>query len=284
MKIFLGGVRGTTPRAAPRFTEFGGHTTCLLVTGATGELLLLDAGSGVQEVNPLLREAAGRELLVLLTHLHLDHLLGLPTLAPLYDGTWRVEIAAAARRKSTLTAELARITTPPLWPIALDEMGAEISVQKIPSTKLAPGATALTWGGLEIAGVDVPHPDGCTAWRVDEPSTGAAFVLATDVEWGAADEGQREGLVALCREPRPADLLIMDGQFTAEQLPDRAGWGHSSAAEGLEVARAAGVGRLLVTHHDPDSDDETLGRQETALRRLSPDAALARQGDTIVLD
>ena len=94
MKIFLGGVRGTTPRAAPRFTEFGGHTTCLLVTGAAGERLMLDAGSGVQEVNPLLREAGRHELLVLMTHLHLDHIMGLPTLGPLYDGDWHVEIIA----------------------------------------------------------------------------------------------------------------------------------------------------------------------------------------------
>ena len=279
MQIFLGGVRGTAPRAAPRFTEFGGHTTCLLVTGVTGELLMLDAGSGVQEVNGLLGEVASREVLVLLTHRHLDHLLGLPTLTPLYDGTWRVEIAAVARPGAALDEDLARIATPPLWPIPLMAMGAEIELREIDASK-----PETQWGGLEMRGAAVPHPDGCTAWRVDEPSTGAAFVLATDVEWAAGDESQREALVALCREPKPANLLIMDGQFTSEQLPRHSGWGHSSAAEGMEVARAAGVARLLVTHHAPENDDATLGRMEAELGRLSPGAALARQGDTIVLD
>nr|MBC8424013.1 MBL fold metallo-hydrolase [bacterium] len=244
-----------------------------------GGLLMVDAGSGVQEVNGLLGEVAGRELLVLLTHRHLDHLLGLPTLTPLYDGTWRVEIAAVAREGAGLAEDLARIAAPPLWPIPLMEMGAEVELREIDADKLE-----TQWGGLEITGAPVAHPDGCTAWRVDEPSTGAAFVLATDVEWSAGDAQQRERLIALCREPKPADLLIMDGQFTAEQLPQHSGWGHSSAAEAMEVARAAGVERLLVTHHAPENDDATLGRMEAELRRLSPGAALARQGDTIVLD
>jgi len=284
MQIFLGGVRGTTPRAAPRFTEFGGHTTCLLCTGAAGELLMLDAGSGVQEVNPLLREADSRELLVLMTHLHLDHLMGLPTLGPLYESDWQVEIVAADQRTSTLSDDVARITTPPLWPIPLDQMGAHIKLREIPPAELKPGSRMLRWGGLEIAGTTVPHPNGCLAWRIDEPSTGTAFVFATDTEWSAADATQRENLVALCRDPQPADLLIMDGQFTAEQLPRFSGWGHSSPAEGIDVAQAAGVKRLLVTHHAPDSNDDQLLAMEADLRRLSPDAALARQGETIVLE
>ena len=279
MQIFLGGVRGTTPRAAPQFTEFGGHTTCLLVTGAAGEVLMLDAGSGVQEVNRQLAVVERRELLVLMTHLHLDHLMGLPTLGPLYDPAWRVEIAAADQRTTGLAEDLARITTPPLWPIPLEEMGADIEMRLIPADDLS-----LDWGGLEIAGAAVAHPNGCTAWRVDEPSTGRAFVFATDTEWSAGDDAQRARLVALCREPRPADLLIMDGQFTAEQLPRHSGWGHSSPAEGLELARSADVARLLVTHHAPENDDETLRAMEDALDDAPVDSALARQGDIIVLD
>ncbi len=279
MRIFLGGVRGTAPRAAPRFTEFGGHTTCLLVTGATGELLMLDAGSGVQEINGALRGADARELLVLLTHRHLDHLMGLPTLAPLYDADWRVEIAAVERNESLLDNDLARITTPPLWPIPLARMGADVATRELPADEMR-----LRWGGLEITGAPTPHPDGCTAWRIDEPATGHAFVFATDTEWSAASDADRERLVALCRDPQPADLLVMDGQFDAQQLSDRAGWGHSSPEQGLELARAAGVERLLVTHHAPDNDDATLRDMEASLRHLSPETTLARQGVTIVLD
>lgn len=284
MRIFLGGVRGTTPLAAPRFTEFGGHTTCLLVVGEAGELLMIDAGSGVQEVNAELRDASGRELLVLMTHLHLDHLMGLPTLAPLYDPAWHVEIVAADQRTTSLAENVARITTPPLWPIRLEEMGADVTLRDLPVDELGPGSRLLRWGGLEIAGAPVPHPNGCVAWRVDEPSTGRAFVFSTDTEWSAADDRWRARLVDLCARPAPADLLIMDGQFDAAQLPDRAGWGHSSPEEGLAAARAAGVPRLMVTHHAPENDDETLGGMEAALKRLSPESAFARQGDTIVLD
>lgn len=284
MKIFFGGVRGTTPRAAPRFTEFGGHTTCLLIVGAAGERLMLDAGSGVQEVNPFLQDSESRELLVLLTHLHLDHLMGLPTLGPLYDPDWHVEILAVAQRTSPLAEDLARILTPPLWPIPLEEMGAHVKLRDLPTADLCPDCEMLRWGGLEISGAPTPHPNGCVAWRIDEPSTGRAVVFATDTEWSAGGERERKRLLKLCRTPAPADLLIMDGQFDEAQLPQHSGWGHSSPAEGWEVAREAGIERLLVTHHAPENDDETLRGMEAALKLLSPASALARQGETIVLD
>lgn len=276
MKIFFGGVRGTAPRAAARFTRYGGHTTCLLVTGRQGELLLLDAGSGVQEANPLLLAAAGRELLVLLSHLHLDHIMGLPSLAPLYDGAWRVDIACGGRDVDELAAGLDRIATPPVWPVALKDMGARINLREIPA-----GGGHLTWGGLRVTGAAVPHPNGCHAWRVEEPASGTAFVFATDTEWSAAGGGPRRGLIDLCRRPAPADLLVMDGQFSAEELPRHAGWGHSSVDQCAEAAALTGVGRLLVTHHDPDHDDLRLEAMEKELAGLAVPAAFARQGETV---
>lgn len=278
MKIFFGGVRGTTPRAAPRFTRYGGHTTCLLVTGRQGELLLLDAGSGVQEVNPLLLESSGRELLVLLSHLHLDHIMGLPTLAPLYDGAWTVDIACGGRGVTELAAGLERVTTPPVWPVALKNMGARINLREFPA-----GDGPVTWGGLRITSAAVPHPNGCHAWRVEEPASGAALVFATDTEWSDTGAGSCRGLVSLCRLPRPADLLIMDGQFAAEELPAHAGWGHSSVEQCAEAATLTGVGRLLVTHHDPDHDDARLAAMEAELAGLDLPAAFARQGQTLTL-
>lgn len=283
MKIFFGGVRGTAPCAAARFMEYGGHTTCLLVSGQQEELVMIDAGSGVQEVNHLLRSAEHRQLLVLLTHLHLDHILGLPTLAPLYDKSWRVDFAGAGRNPEDLAAGLAQIVSPPLWPIRLADMGARITFPEIPASAMAGTGSPLQLGGLEIRGTRVPHPDGCVSWRVDEPETKAAMVFATDLEWSAASEEQKQGLINLCRHPHPADLLVMEGHFTAEELPRHAGWGHSSADQALEVAAASGVGRLVITHHDPHKDDNRLGELEDEIRRRNTHATLARQGKTIIL-
>ncbi len=290
MRILLGGVRGTTPRTEPEFVGYGGHTTCVLVTGEDGTHLLLDAGSGVHTVNPHLTCADhgdGREsscdLLLLMTHLHLDHLLGLPLLAPLFDAAWRVEIAAVAHEGASPAAALERLLSPPLWPFGLDEMPARVTTTTLDPGELDPARPVLHCGGLEIRGVAVPHPDGCTAWRIDEPATGAALVFATDMEWSAADDAQREAFLALLRTPRPADLLVMDGHFSAAELPERRGWGHSSTAECVEVARTAGAEQLLITHHAPVHDDAVLAARERDLQRMWGRAALARQGTVIEL-
>nr|MEE4269599.1 MBL fold metallo-hydrolase [Candidatus Krumholzibacteria bacterium] len=283
MKVFFGGVRGSMPCTGAGFQEFGGHTTCLLVTGHEGELLMFDTGSGVQVINPLLDGAERRHLLVLYTHLHLDHVLGLPNLAPLNDRTWRVDLAGSGRTGRDLATELAKIASPPLWPIPLGDMGARINFPVLPESVLETKGLPLQHGGLEIRGTRVPHPGGCLSWRVDEPATGNSLVFATDLEWSVASDEQRDDLVNLCRTPSPAQLLIMEGHFTDEELAQHAGWGHSSASQAQEVALQAGVKQLVITHHDPDKDDRRLTALENELRQEDPHVSLARQGQTLNL-
>jgi ribonuclease BN (tRNA processing enzyme) len=284
MKVFFGGVRGSVPCPGANYLEFGGHTTCLLVTGDRGELVLLDTGSGVREVNPILQQAGGRKLLLLLTHLHLDHVLGLPLLGPLGDRSWTVDIAGAGRKPGDLAAALGRIVAPPLWPVPLADMGARIGFPDIGAEAMTAAGPAHGVDGLEIRGTRVTHPNGCMAWRIDETDTGAALVFATDLEWSAADAERQQELIRLCSRPRPADLLVMEGHFTAEELPRHSGWGHSSGEEAVAVAEAAQVARLVVTHHDPDKDDAVLKQVEDRLRSRSEIVSLARQGETISLD
>ena len=274
MEILFGGVRGTTPRADPAFAIYGGHTTCLLITGAGGERVLIDAGSGIHVLNRALADEAGPDLLVLFSHLHLDHVMGLPMLAALFDPEARIECAAVSEREDGPRDALERLISPPLWPIGLDGVPAEVSFRSVPAADLSAAEPALIQGGLEVRGCAVPHPNGCTAWRVDEPATGESFVLATDVEWSAAGEARREAMLALFRG---ADVLVMDGHFTAEELPVHAGWGHSSLDECVEAARAAGAGRLLVTHHAPERDDVELADLDARLNAMWSEAALARQ-------
>ena len=177
----------------------------------------------------------------------------LPEVVSIYD---RFERTSVLPGKAA--AALARLFSSPIWPVTLDEMPAQISFRDITADDLAPGRVTLRRGGLEIGGVVTPHPDGGTAWRIDEPSTGTALVFATDLEWSAANLGQREELLSLCREPFPARLLIMDGHFKPAELVNHTGWGHSSTSDALAFAEAAGVGQLVFFHHDPWHSDAIL--------------------------
>lgn len=278
MRMILGGVRGSAPVTRQTFLTYGGDTTSLLIVGAAGERLLLDGGTGLRNLLPHLGAEA---LLLLLTHYHLDHLLGLPNFAPLYARGRRIEIAAPPREGVTAADALGRLLAAPFWPVPLAEMGADVRFTDLPAT---PPAAGWRHGGLEIRWCGVPHRHGCHAYRIDEPASGAALVFATDLEWRAASAAEREALLRLCREPSPGALLIMDGQFCAANQAAFRGWGHSTWEEAVALARQAGVGRLLVTHHAPGSDDARLAEVEQAVTAAWSGAQLARQGMIIEVE
>lgn len=282
MKVFFGGVRGSMPCSGPEFAAYGGHTTCVLVTGTGGERLLLDAGSGVQAVNSRLARPvpAGAEagIVVLLSHLHLDHVLGLPKLAALFTPGAEVRIVAPAPVGLSLQQALDRVFSPPLWPYSLAQATARVRIQELARADLDGRSTALRHGGLTVRGLEMPHPGGCAAWRIEDANGGGSLVLATDLEWERGDEQQHRSFVELCARPHPVDLLVMDGQFSSDELPRHRGWGHSSTAQCAEAAAAAGVARLLVTHHAPGNDDARLDTIARELEILRPGATLAREG------
>ena len=273
MRIVMGGVRGTEPASRAEFLTYGGATTSVLIEDGRGARLVIDAGTGLRTLQPRLASAtADAPVLMLLTHYHLDHLLGLPAFAPLYRPDWHVTFAAPAREGVTAQDALSRLMEKPFWPVAFR---ARQTFRVLPDE---PGDAPLRHGPFAIRWCAVHHLNGCHAYRIDQTGTGASAVFATDLEWRASDDAERARLLKLCREPRPADVLIMDGQFDAEEAARFAGWGHSAWQDAAEVAKAAGVGRLVVTHHAPENGDAVLSRREEALVRILPRACFARDG------
>ena len=96
MKIFIAGARGSNPVAEASFMKYGGETTCLLVEGKEGDAIVLDAGTGIRKLAEPLRKRGQRDVLLLLTHYHLDHTVGLPSLPLVYEEGWSFDVAAQA--------------------------------------------------------------------------------------------------------------------------------------------------------------------------------------------
>jgi ribonuclease BN (tRNA processing enzyme) len=119
------------------------------------------------------------------------------------------------------------------------------------------------------------HPGGAYSFRIER--NGKVLVVSTDVEHGENIDPQ------LVKLAQGADLLVHDGQYTADELQTHRGWGHSSHDQALQVAEMAGVKQLAITHHDPEHDDEFLLRMEKLCQERFPNSVLAREGMEIAL-
>lgn len=277
MQVIIGGCRGTHPVAQSGYMRYGGETTAFLVEGAGGERIVVDAGTGVRALGARLQKQGRTDrLLMLFTHYHLDHTMGLPALGLLYDCRWTVTMAAPDRGRHVVRNVLPRLLHAPFWPLQVHDLAATIHFRSLPS---ASEVHPLRVGDLRVRWCPVQHPGGCTAYRIEEGAR--AVVIATDVEWARSSPEAQAALTALCREPRPASVLIMDGQYSRRTYPAHAGWGHSTWEECVALARNSGVRRLLIAHHAPDQDDRALARLDRQVARVWPAAALARAGQRV---
>jgi ribonuclease BN (tRNA processing enzyme) len=229
--------------------------------------VLLDAGTGLGTFDPFpVQEPGAPPCLLLLSHYHLDHLVGLPAFGPLRAPGFRLTVAAPRCGGFPPEEPVRRLLGPPFWP--------DLCMARLDFRTLADAPAAiLRHGPYLIRWCAVAHEGGCHAYRVDECGSGASLVFATDLEWSLADGGSQAAFLRLCTEPAPADLLLMDG---TEESHGR--WGHSAWQDAVQVACETGAGRLVVIHLSPQDDDRALRARETRLRARLPSACLGRQG------
>jgi phosphoribosyl 1,2-cyclic phosphodiesterase len=262
---------GTRGNAAPRVPgrEFGIHTTCVEVRAAGGAPLLVDAGTGVIGAAQALLAEGVREFDLFLTHLHIDHLQGLVSFAPLYRADCTVRVHAA---RTDVEPAFRTLFAAPFHPVPLERLAARLEFRRLPEC----GAVAVPPRlGLAVRCAPVAHPGGCTAYRFD--AGGSALVFATDVELGAPVS--HAPLEALLAEPQPAGLAVVDGFFADAEIDQYADWGHSSAGQVLELLRRTRVAAGWITHHHPNQTDARLRRHEAE----APPLRWARDGEVVRL-
>lgn len=281
MKVILGGVRGTSCIAQSDYMTYGGETTSVLVEGDAGERVILDAGTGIRSLGQ--RIESGKvppSILLLITHYHLDHLMGLPSLSLLYRSGAKFRVGSVCRDRSSARDILPQIMAQPFWPVQMEDLDSSFEFVDWPTEV---SARPHAFGALEVRWCSVRHPGGCTAYRIDEPVTGKSFVFATDFEWGQSTPAEKQMFLQLCREPGPPDLLVLDGQFARRQYPQFMGWGHSAWEDDVDIAREVRARLLVITHHAPQNNDRRLEMVEKELTREMPDAKLGRDGMEIIL-
>jgi phosphoribosyl 1,2-cyclic phosphodiesterase len=261
------GVRGSIPVCDRGFQDFGGNTTCVMLGDDSGQVAILDAGSGIRNLGKDLVARGQRQagtMFIAFSHFHWDHIQGFPFFAPAYDPQRHFTISAFGRGREVkdLKSIFAGQMQQEYFPVSLDQMGATFEF-------LEPGGPVFEYGAARVISYKHNHPGGAFTYRIE--IRGKVLVFCTDIEHGDRIDHR---VVELSRE---ADLLIHEAQYTPEELKHKKGWGHSSWEQAIEVARQAGVKRLALTHHDPDHDDEFLLRVEEECQRHFPNVVLARE-------
>ncbi len=279
MNLVFGGVRGSFPVSGREFSRYGGETTSLLVEGQSGVRILVDLGTGARRLGERLVEQGVDELTVLFTHFHLDHLYGLPMLPQLYRPAARLHFLSPRHGGFDVEQVLSQLMAQPYWPLQMEELASRRSFRSLPEESDEP----LKVGGIEVRWCAVPHEGGSTAYRFDEPKTGASFVFATDMEWPRAQPAERASFMRLLREPAPTRGLAMDGQYSEEEYSAHVSWGHTPWNQAVCIAREAEAGELWITHHDPGRTDEQLDRIQAKVNGDWALARLARQGEIVTM-
>ncbi|MGE0028453.1 MAG: MBL fold metallo-hydrolase [Thermoleophilia bacterium] len=264
MRITVCGSRGSTPSPGPGTVRYGGETTSLAVGNGGAPRLILDAGTGLRNFAGLVGDASFRGAMVL-THLHWDHTHGLPFFGPGDRDDAAVELLLP--EQGVPAAELlGRAMSPPHFPIGPAGLRGDWSFG-------AYDEGGFEAGGFRITAREVPHGGGRTmGLRVDGDGRSIAFIPDHAPHFaGPGDHGVGELHPAVLELADGVDLLIHDAQYTAEELPARAAFGHSAFEYSVALAERAGAGRLLLFHHDPTRDDDAL---DALLARARAKAAM----------
>ena len=273
------GTRGSVPTPGSGTTKYGGNTSCVEVSWGEGGRVIFDAGTGIRALGELLAKDGNPDRCdIVLSHLHWDHIQGLPFFIPMFIPGAEIHIWGGEGKGVTLDRMMDHQLHSAFFPVGRSQLSANILFHMVTE---AP----FEIRGATVTSAKLNHPGGGSAYRLE--IDGKSVVYATDHEASTSASSTPESLDPdLIRLASNADLLIHDAQYSDEEyIRYRKGWGHSSFTDAIAVAKLAGVKRLALFHHDPSHTDDFLAREEERLQRENPDLVIlaAAEGLEVVI-
>lgn len=263
MVIKILGCRGSIPTPGSEYSYFGGNTSCIQVIDNNGNYIILDSGTGLRNLIPYALESDKKDSILLLTHFHWDHILGLPFFSPFYSKEFKFKIYGPKDTADEVYSTVSNVLHSDYFPIQIDQLRSNIKFGTFYEGK------TITFGDFEIEAIWVNHSCYTLSYKVK--SNGKTFIYLTDHEsykkylhilhpslekYNSDTELLHSRLVEYIKG---ADLLIVDGEYKEEEYEAHKGWGHSTIDDVLGLALESNVRNIMFHHHHPNRTDKQIG-------------------------
>jgi CheY-like chemotaxis protein len=268
------GTRGSIATPGPTTMRFGGNTSCVEVVTRAGNRFVLDCGTGARPLGAYLMAQAPKPITatILFSHTHWDHLQGFPFFAPIFVPGSKIRLCGPNSAHSSLPNVLAGQMEYTYFPVELAQLGADLEY-----VVLAEGAYGI--GGATISTQFLNHPAITLGYKIEADGVSLLYLCDHEPYWepiwcsdarpGRLESILHEGDGRHAKFMENADVVIHDAQYTPEEYPSKRNWGHSTYSYATQLAAAANVKRLFLTHHDPTHDDEFLVQIENRSRDIA---------------
>jgi phosphoribosyl 1,2-cyclic phosphodiesterase len=287
-RIKFWGVRGSIPTPGAGTVRYGGNTSCVEVR-AGGEIIILDAGSGIRLLGQSLQREFGADpinLALLISHTHWDHIQGLPFFLPAYGRQNQLRVLGYDGTRARLGEILAGQMETPFFPVSMSELPGKIEIEELKEHEFEIGT-------VRVRSKFLNHPGVCVGYHIFTEAGSVAYMPDNEPfeqlevqlrnrgtentgHYYKSPENERAELVEFLRG---ADVLILDAQYTDEEYQGHIGWGHGSISSVVSLAAAAAAKRLVLFHHDPNHDDAMIDRIVESARMQ-----IAQIGESITVE
>lgn len=276
MKVTFYGVRGSIAAPDKNTVKYGGNTSCVFVEPDNDVVLIFDAGTGIRVLGQHL-ESDNRDLYLLFSHYHWDHIQGLPFFKPIYQQGREVRLLSNYMNGEGDAASVLDQMIDPHFPVTSAQLRAKIEVLPFGEQGI------VRIGETKVATMPLNHPGGGSAFRVDTENGSLAYITDNElsppgeIKTSYADWVEFVGNV---------DLLIHDAMYLDDELEQIHGWGHSLISQALQLALDADVKRVVLFHHDPSRSDKQLddilsgSREWMALHSADTEVFVAAEGES----
>ena len=278
MLVSFFGVRGSTPCCSDELHRYGGNTSCVVLEAPDEDPLILDLGTGLRFFGITRKSGDPFRGTALVSHLHWDHVQGLPFFAPVLAVGAALDIFAPSENDRSARAAFDTFMAPPFFPVGIDALPGKIRVMDMPGHRFAVG-------GWEVEARMVPHVGKTFGFRISKGGRSVAYIPDHQQPGSRATHVDPE-VLALCAG---VDLLIHDAQFDDDEFELKSDWGHCTVAYAVRVAAEAGAKSLALFHHDPSHTDARIDDLHAGARALGTrigmfDIIAAAEGMAISLE